>query len=275
MQAGLSPAPSARACHRHELRALTYVTLDQANGGIIRNLTHAGVAVQAAAALYPGQQLRVRFELLHPLLRIDTCGEVMWTSPGGLCGIRFLDLPPRMVQRIDEWILGNLLGNAPRDSSQAVSVLSVPTLVTTPLVGDTAEDDGLIVSPAAVKVIELPVRSATLEPVHMDNNGEAPPGAPTELDWLSQPLSARGITWLVNTLTVLAALLLFALVFLSVVRETPKWPVAMTAGAAIAVAAFYWGFFKLFGGVSPGARLARLAGYDREDEEEPGSARFR
>jgi hypothetical protein len=144
-----------------------------------------------------------------------------------------------------------------------------------PLVADADEEDGLIVSPGAVKVIELPTRSAALEPSPADSAAEAASKPPAGLDWLSQPLSGRGITWLVNTLTVLAALLLFALVFLSVVRETPKWPVAMTAGAAIAVAALFWGFFTLFGGLSPGARLARLAGYGREDEEQPGNARFR
>jgi len=73
----------------------------------------------------------------------------------------------------------------------------------------------------------------------------------------------------------LAGLLLFALVFLSVTREKPKWPGAMTAGAAAVVAALYWGFFRVFGGTSPGARLARLMGDDPEDEETPGNARFR
>jgi len=43
----------------------------------------------------------------------------------------------------------------------------------------------------------------------------------------------------------------------------------------IFVAAAYWGFFRLFGGVSPGTRLARLAGYDVEGDEEAGNTRFR
>jgi hypothetical protein len=271
MQAGLSPARSARARYRHELDTLTYATLDQGDGGIIRNLSRDGIAVQAASAVRRGQQVRVHFELLHPRLRFDTRGEVIWADPGGRCGVRFLDLPPWMAQRIDEWIFGNLLQNAPPNSHRATSICSSCVLVTTPLVADAAEDDGLIVSPAAVKVIELPRR----EPVRMDNDAQASPKPPAELDWLSQPLSGRGIAWAVNTLAVLAALLLFALIFLSVTRETPRWPLAMAAGAMIFVVAAYWGFFTLFGGVSPGTRLARLAGYDREDEEEAGRGRFR
>jgi hypothetical protein len=37
----------------------------------------------------------------------------------------------------------------------------------------------------------------------------------------------------------------------------------------------YWGFFRLFGGASPGARLARMAGLDLEENEEATDARFR
>ena len=137
------------------------------------------------------------------------------------------------------------------------------------------EDDGLIVSPTPVKVIEMPAPSEPQAPTRAHEEAAPTPRATAELEWLSQPLSQRGIAWLVNSLTVTAALLLFALVFLSVTRELPKWPAAMAGGAALAVAALYWGFFRLFGGGSPGARLARLAGSDPEEEEEQPSARFR
>ena len=274
MQAEVSPARPARARYRHELRSLTYVMLDQANGGIVRNLTRDGIAVQAVAAVRCGQQLRVRFDLPNPRLRLDTWGEVMWANPGGQCGIRFIDLPARTARRIDEWIFGSLLESVPLHSHHAASMFHSARLVTTPLVTDEAEDDGLIVSPAPVKVIELPTRPAPPEAVRIDE-GEAASSATAELDWLSQPLSGRGIAWTVNALTVLAAVLLFALVFLSVTREAPKRPVALAAGAMIFVAAAYWGFFKLFGGVSLGTRLARLTGYDREEEGEAVSQRFR
>jgi hypothetical protein len=248
MNAGISPARPARARHRHELRTLTYVTLDQANGGVIRNLSREGIAVQAVAAVRPRQQMRVRFELRYPRLRVEGRGEVMWATFSGQCGIRFLDLSPRTARQIDEWIFGNLLEGAP------------------PM-----EDDGLMMSAAPVKVIELPPRSEPAKPRMLrDEVAETPSG---ELDWLSQPLSSRSLAWTVNVLAVMAGLLLFALIFLSITRERPRWPLAMTGGAAVMVSALYWGFFKLFGGSSPGARLARLAGYT--DEEEEAGARFR
>jgi PilZ domain-containing protein len=270
MQAGLSAAPPARARHRHELRTLAYVTLDQANGGIIRNLTHEGIAVQAVAAVHPGQQLQVRFELPRPRLRVDTLGEVRWANPTGQCGIRFRDLPLRMAGRIDEWIFGDLLERMASRSGLPGSMFSASL---TQL--DAAEEDGLIVSPAAVKVIELPVRPDAPTPVDAGNESEARSAVTTELEWISQPLSERGIVWLINALTIVAALLLFTLVFLAVTRELPQRPVAVATGAVVGLAILYVGFFELFGGVSPGARLARLAGYGSDKEEESDHTRFR
>lgn len=276
MDTGVSPARQARANHRHELRTLTYVTLDQANGGIVRNLTHGGVGVQVVAAVRPRQQLRVRFELRYPRLRVETRGEVMWATFSGRCGIRFLDLSPRMVRQIDEWILGSLLEGASLHSERTgpMFAASESAILTTSRAVDAAEeDDGLMVSAALRKVIELPLLPEPLKSVDLPD--DAPETPSVALDWLSPPLSGRRLAWSINTLVVVAALLLFALVFLSVTRELPKWPVATSGGAALAVATLYWGFFKMFGGASPGARLARLAGWNLEDDEDTRDARFR
>ncbi len=297
MQAGVSPARPARARHRHELRTLTYVTLDQANGGIVRNLSHEGIAVQAVAAVRAGQQLRVHFELRYPRLRVETRGEVMWATPSGQCGIRFLDLPPRMVRQINEWIFGNLLESSSPQVERAGSMFGAPGLAESRFphsrlaqfgfaaagsaalspVPDAPEvDDGLLISPAPLKVIELQTRPEPPEPVALlDDVAGTSSQASVALDWLSQPLSGRGLAWTINALVVVAALLLFGLVFLSVIREPPKWPLAVAAGAAIFVAVFYWGFFQAFGGASLGARLARLAGCDAGEDEEDRDARFR
>ena len=273
MEAELSLPQLGRAHRRHELRTSAYVRLDEANGGILRNLTHDGIAVQAVAPVHCGQRLRVRFELARPHLPVDAWGEVRWANSDGQCGIRFLDLPPRTILRIDEWIFENLLqgGNPHSHQGAAVFPFSRPL---TPAAAGGAEEDGLIVSPAPLKVIELPSRPTPSEP-DRKHDLEVNRGAVSELDWLSQPLSGRGVAWAVNSLAVLAAVLLFVLVFLFVTREAPKWPFALAAGALIFVAAAYWGFFKLFGGSSPGTRLARLAGYDFEEEEEADNARFR
>jgi hypothetical protein len=263
MDAALSPARQARAKHRHELRTLVYVTLDQANGGIVRNLTHEGIGVQAVAAPHQRQQVRVRFELREPRLRVETRGEVTWSTLSGQCGIRFLDLSPRMTRQINEWILGDLLEGAALHADQAGTMFAAPAVA--------EEEDGLIVSAAPLKVIELPVHPDSMQPAYASDELSVRPAA--ELDWLSRPLSGRSLVWTINTLVVLAALLLFALVFLSVTREPPSRPFVMMGVGGVAVAALYWGFFQIFGGLSPGARLARLVGCDLEEEE--AGARFR
>jgi hypothetical protein len=272
MDAGLSAARQARAKHRHELRTLTYVTLDQANGGIVRNLSHEGIGVQAVGALRPHQQVRVRFELRSPRLRVETRGEVTWSTPSGQCGIRFLDMSPRTMRQINEWIFGNLLeGIAPHSEKAASMFAQSPSFM--PVAGRAELDDGLLVSAAPLKVIELPLRLEYREAADSvdDDGAGALPRA--QLDWLSQPLSGRSLVWTINTLVMVAALLLFALIFLSITREPPRWPLAMTTGAAVSVAALFWGFFQVFGGSSPGERLARLAGCNPEDDED--GARFR
>jgi hypothetical protein len=98
-----------------------------------------------------------------------------------------------------------------------------------------------------------------------------------EPEWLSRPLSGRSLAWTIDSLIVVAGLLLFSLVFLSVTNELPRWPLSLEAalGTAIFVAVFYLGFFHLFAGASLGARLARLAGSNIEDEEGRDAARFR
>jgi hypothetical protein len=309
MDAGLSPARQARTHHRHELRTLTYVTLDQANGGIVRNLSHEGMGVQVVAAVRPRQQLRVRFELRYPRLRVETRGEVMWATFSGQCGIRFLDLSPRLERQINEWIFGNLLDGAAMHTDADRTTPAGPRLgelqfvesnpdgwqsVTARRLQEAAEhstvnadeDDGLMLSGGAVKVIELPARPARpaqavpreVEAVSRSESAwtefaesEAASRAhaveaPAQLDWLSRPLSGSGLAWTVNSLVVVAGLLLFVLVFLVVTREVPQWPFAMTGGATAFVGCFYWGFFKLFGGTSPGTRLARLGQSGLEDD---------
>lgn len=275
MDAGTSTARQTRTQYRHELRTLTYVTLDQANGGIVRNLTHGGVGVQAVGALRPQQQLRLRFELRSPRLLVETRGEVMWSTSYGQCGIRFLDLPPRTSRQIQEWIFGNLLEGISLHADRAIfakPALRLPRTNVTSGIGSPCaehEDDGLIVSSSPLRVIELPHFQ---EPALRNFAHDVADDDSVPLDWLTEPLSASGLTWIINALVVLASLLLFALVFLSVTHEAPPWPVFM-AGLFF-VPAMYWGFFQMFGGSSLGSRLARLAG-DAGDDDEAAGARFR
>ncbi len=298
MQAVSFPARQARAHYRHELRTLTYVTLDEANGGIIRNLNHEGVAVQAVGALRPQQRVRLRFELRFPRLRVETTGQVSWAGTSGQCGIRFVDLPAKTRQQIDEWIFANLLDAIARDASHPHSIFgaSVVSIARAEKAregsvgGENAleENDGLSVSAAPRPAIRLdPGAVVQHEPPdlrphdlhqHCEDDLVDPVGDPyAQLNWLSRPLSGRTLAWVVDGLVVTAALLLFALIFLSIAHELPPWP--LTLGTAVAatifVAAAYWGMFAVLGGSSLGKRLAQAASHTEEKEESEDAVRIR
>jgi PilZ domain len=291
MQALSFPARQARTHYRHELRTLTYVTLDEANGGIIRNLNHTGVAVQAVAPLHQQQRVRLRFELRFPRLRVETDGQVTWANSSGQCGIRFVDLPARTGHQINQWIFSNLLDVVARDAGHSrtifgASVVSIARNENAPeenVDEENArqEDDGLTLSAAPRPAIQLESSSAGRDEaqiLHQDREEE--PAGPlydpnTQMNWLSRPLSGRTLAWLVDSLVVMAALLLFAVIFLSIAHEVPPWPLTLgtASAAAVFVAAAYWSVFAVFGGPSLGERLAQAtASHEEEDESEDGPA---
>jgi hypothetical protein len=266
-----------RTHYRHELRTLTYVTLDEANGGIIRNINHEGVAVQAVAALRSQQRVRLRFELRFPRLRVEAYGQVSWASPSGQCGIRFVDLPSSIRQQIDQWIFSNLLDALARNAGNPRSIFGASVVSIArgekarEAVAGPEEEDGLTLSAAPHAAIRLePDLAGRDVPIALRQQGEYladPEYEPdTQPNWLSRPLSGRALTWLVDSLAVVAGVLLFALIFLSIAHELPPWPLALGIAAVVFVAAIYRGVFAVFGGSSLGARLARAAsGLDEEE----------
>jgi hypothetical protein len=82
---------------------------------------------------------------------------------------------------------------------------------------------------------------------------------------------------LVDGLVVTAAVLLFALIFLSIAKELPPWPLTLgtASAAAIFVAATYRAVFAVFGGPSLGTRLAQATSGLEEREESEAADRFR
>jgi hypothetical protein len=292
MQAISLPARQTRTSYRHELSTLTYVTLDEANGGIIRNLNSGGVAVQAVGPLRQEQRVRLRFELRFPRLRVDTYGQVSWASPSGRCGIRFVDLSARTSHQIKEWIFASLLDAIARDSVLPHSMFA-PSIFAKAHVGDAPgnnvqdetsleEHDGLTLSAPPRPAIRLRTDVTWRDETHdldlpIENVlASLDPEDPAQTNWLSQPLSGNTLAWMVDSLVMIAGLLLFALIFLAIAHEVPRWPLTLGAAtaAAVFVAATYWTLFATFGGSSLGARLAQAtSGLDEEESDE--ADRFR
>jgi Tfp pilus assembly protein PilZ len=108
---GLRPV-GRRGHYRHQIQTLAYVNLDQANGGVIRNLGDAGMAIQAVTPLYVTQQVVLRFDLPNPRVRLEAKGRVAWADPVGQAGIEFLALSQRSRRLLKEWIFVQLIASA-------------------------------------------------------------------------------------------------------------------------------------------------------------------
>lgn len=277
------PARQARSHYRHELRTLTYVTLDDANGGVIRNLNHEGAAVQAVAALRSGQRVRLRFELRFPRLRVDTWGEVTWSTPTGQCGVRFVDPPRRASHQINQWIFSNLLDSLAREAAREPSIFGASIISLAGHESLPELNDGLTLSPVARPAIRLePVPSLGGEQGVFRRPQRVEFASPDhdlveQLNWLSRPISARAMAGLIDGLVITAGLLLFALIFLSIAHELPSWPLTLAGilAAAGLITASYWAVFTVFGGLSLGVRLAQAAaGVGLENDSDP-EHRFR
>jgi hypothetical protein len=294
------PARQARVHYRHELRTLTYVTLDEANGGIIRNLNREGVAVQAVGALRQQQRVRLRFDLRFPRLRVEAHGQVTWASSSGQCGIRFADLPERTRHQINQWIFSNLLDAVLRDAAHprstfGAAVVSVAGKEDAREQNDqeAEESSGLTLSAPSRPAICLQSRFARHDrlqpwpedPVEavLDPVDDSSPLDRSRYDlgaqrnWLSRPISGPTIAWLVDGLVVIAGLLLFALVFLSIAHELPPWRLTLgtASAAAVFVAAAYWTLFGVLGEASLGARLAQAAYGVEQGNARESAGRFR
>src|SRR4029077_5863451 len=91
---GLRPV-GRRGHYRHQIQTLAYVNLDQSNGGVIRNLGDAGMAIQAVTPLFVNQQVFLRFDLSYPRVRLEAAGRGTWADPVGRAGVEFLALSQR------------------------------------------------------------------------------------------------------------------------------------------------------------------------------------
>jgi PilZ domain-containing protein/RDD family protein len=256
----LSQPRRQRRYHRQRVHNLIYVNVDEANGGIIRNLGESGLAIQTVGALRPNQQVQLRFELLNPRARIEAAARVVWADLSGQAGLELIDLSSRVRRQLKDWLFTQLLSDA-YQGSDAESIFVHRKL------GEEARE--LSFSAAVRPTIRLaPAELADLEDQDRQD-------AATEA-W--SPISSRHLPKLIDSLIVVSALLLFWVLALSMTHFFPAWPVAaaLVLATGWVFASIYWFLFTRWIGQTPGMHLARLAGADEESEvEKEEEPRFR
>lgn len=241
-----------RRHHRQKIQALAYVKLDSANGGTLRDISEAGLAIQALAPLSTDQQLHLRVDLPNPRLQFEAEARVVWADSLGQAGLEFLSLSTRSRGLLKEWLFTQLLADAHRVAGE--------------------EAPGLLFSSTP----RLTIRLHNVRPVQRQPRTDGL----ERVSVLWFRISARGFSRLVDGLVWLCAVLLFSIITLVLTDILPSWPfaVAFVAGAAVMFAAIYWLLFSVWLEATPGARLAALAHSEstsRGGSGEDDRARFR
>lgn len=242
--AQLGTHPRRRSQPRFPLHSLAYVRLEHHNGGIIRDLTESGIALQAVSPLRPGEEVALNFDLFSPRVRIDTRARVRWADANGQAGVSFTELPARVRNALRDWMLIQML---------TAAAVSGRDSIFAPL------DAQLVLSSSARPTIELPALPRL-----------------AEIQWGFLSLSARTFSILVDTVVLMSAVLLFAISSIAVMGSVPPLPIAGTllaTSAAIFVAAYHLIFSDFLCGASPGKRLAEAAA--TAGQSEVPAVRFR
>src|SRR5450432_3356356 len=254
-------AVGRRRHYRHQIQSLAYVNLDQGNGGIIRNLSDSGLAIQAVAPLHVNQQVFLRFDLANPRVRVESTGRVAWADPVGQAGVEFLTLSPRSERQLKEWIFVQLMASAQHSAGDSAFFY-----------GKSSQVDELVFSSRARPAIRL---EPTATAASLSEENRQP--ISLQLPWLPFAISASALSRLVDGLILLSAVLLFALICMAMLRVVPAWPVALVMGLGVAAvfAVLYRFLFLFWMDGTSGEWLAGLAGDAFDGNEIPADDRPR
>jgi hypothetical protein len=243
-------APHRRRHPRYTLRSLAYVKLDQGNGGIVRDLTESGAAIQSVAPMRAGQEVTLRFDLLSPRVRVEARGHVAWANASGASGIQFEPLPARMRSAIRDWLLLQMLSAASVSGRDTIFASSDTQFMFSPEPGHPAI------------VMDTPASEATFEE--------------GRLRWGLLSFSINSFPVVLDSLVLLCAVLLFSTSSLAIMGGMPAWPLAaalLITSSTIFVAVYSLLFSDFLCGATPGRRLAVMAA-SSNFESEP-APRFR
>ncbi len=98
------PLKDRRLHLRQRVSSLTYVDLGEDNGGIVLNVSEAGIRIQAAAGLEEGP-ITIRLQLPGTRKRLEVNAEVVWVGKSRKeAGLRFVDLSEDAQWQIQKWM---------------------------------------------------------------------------------------------------------------------------------------------------------------------------
>jgi TonB family protein len=124
-----------RALVRAPVTPPIYVSLDNMNGGLVFNISEAGLALTAALDLADDDLLTLRIYLPDSKGWVEASGKIAWRGESEKeGGIRFVTLAEEARQRIREWLVAeNLQVEAPREREFVPTAEQYPPNDTTAL----------------------------------------------------------------------------------------------------------------------------------------------
>ena len=244
---------------RYALRSLVYVKLDHANGGIIRDLTESGVAIQAVAQLRPDDAVNISFELPSPRVRIQVMGRVVWSDAGCQAGIQFYDFLPRSRRALRDWLFIPLLATAAVCGNSSI-------FAPQPLRHDERN----------VNQNERTLSRTPRDPIPIAAKADSAAKLDSRIALGFFSLSATRFSLYVDSLVIMCAILSFSITAIALMGEIPAWPLAtalFVTASTIFVAVYQLLFSDLVCGATPGQRLAVLGASSSARENQ--TQRFR
>jgi len=107
--------PNRRRRVRHKVRTPAYASFTTQSQGAMLDLngivdiSEDGVAIQCNSPLEANRQFDLYLDLAESSGPIQTSGQVIWSSPSGLSGLRFAALPTASLLRLRQWLFLNAM----------------------------------------------------------------------------------------------------------------------------------------------------------------------
>src|SRR5208282_1686314 len=118
---GSCTATRDRRQHSRRTNPLTFIELDDSNGGIVLNISEGGLAMAAVAVLVGEYLPRIRFQLPESARWLETSGRIVWlTGSKKEAGIQFDDLAEEDANLIRQWILSSESHSETQDMTRTV-----------------------------------------------------------------------------------------------------------------------------------------------------------
>ena len=246
----------AKRAYRHSICTLAYVRIDHANGGIIRNLSDTGMAIQAVGRLHAEQVVHLRFELIRPRAKFELAGQVTWADAKGQAGVRFTDVPRNSRRSLKEWILTDLLSAAAELNARR------------PVLTAGGADDGLVMSHLPFQPIQLEAAGFHVPHPHAVAGINSSDADRISVAWWPTSIHKATLARFIDTTVVISAVLLFSVI---VAELTDILPASLVLAGTVLIlgivfALLYAWLCRFMIGGTLGRRLAQLVVTEPPDE---------